>query len=80
MGLSLLGFGNAWIGAMPNTLGVPMNLAEDYFWMDLAANTWNGARQQEAVQARDLIAQRLTQTDLLNAQNRAAKWLADRHK
>src|SRR6478752_3291217 len=60
--------------------GVPVNLVEAYFWMDLAANTWNGTRQQEAVQARDLIAQRLTQVDLLNAQNRAAKWLAHHQK
>ena len=28
MGLSLLGFGNAWIGAVPNMLGVPINLAD----------------------------------------------------
>ena len=60
--------------------GVPANLKEAYFWFDLAANLWSSSHQEEAVRARDLVAQRLSQTDLLNAQHRAEKWLTDHRK
>jgi TPR repeat protein len=63
-----------------NGQGVPVNLAESYFWLELAAKTWNGSRQEEAAHARDLVAQHLSPTDLTAAQDRATKWLVAHQK
>ena len=49
-------------------------------WFDLAAKTWAGKHQEEATQARDLVAQHLSSNDLAAAQDRSAKWLADHQK
>jgi TPR repeat protein len=63
-----------------NGQGVPVNLAESWFWLELAAKTWNGSRQQDAVNARNLVAGHLSPTDLAAAQDRATKWLATHQK
>jgi uncharacterized protein len=60
--------------------GVPVNFAEAYYWLALAADIWSGARQQDAVNARDMVAARLSASDLSSAQERAKKWLAGHQK
>ena len=65
---------------MPMARESASNLPESYFWLELAAKTWNGSRQQDAVNARDLVAQHLSPTDLAAAQDRAAKWLTAHQK
>jgi hypothetical protein len=55
--------------------GVPVNFVEAYFWLDLAANTWSGTHQQEAVDIRDKVGVRLSTTDLMAAKQRAKDWL-----
>lgn len=60
--------------------GVPRDLVEAYYWLDLAASTWSGSRQQQAIEARNKVGARLTPADLAAAQNRVAKWLAARQK
>jgi TPR repeat protein len=55
--------------------GVPQSYTEAYFWLSLAASTWNGVRQQQAAQARDTVAARLSPAELFNAQQRAQTWL-----
>jgi hypothetical protein len=57
-----------------------VSLPEAYFWLDLAATTWSGTRQESAVQARDTVAQRLSPIDLSAAKDRAEKWLAAHQK
>jgi hypothetical protein len=67
------------LGAMyANGDGVALNFVEAYFWLDLAAQTWNGSHQQEAVSVRDKVALRLSTTDLLAAKRRAKDWLEAR--
>ena len=69
------------LGSMyANGQGVPVNLVDSYLWLDLAARTWSGSRQQDAAKARDLVAQHLSPSDLTTAQDRVAKWLADHQK
>jgi len=63
-----------------NGQGVAVNLVEAYFWLDLAAGTWNGRHRQEAIQARDTVAAHLSAGDLSKAQERATKWQADHQK
>jgi hypothetical protein len=46
----------------------------------LAAKTWSGSPLEDAVKARDLVAQHLSPSDLTAAQNRVAKWLAAHQK
>jgi uncharacterized protein len=60
--------------------GVPVNFVEAYFWLDLAANTWSGAHQHEAVDVRDKVGARLSTTDLMAAKQRAKDWLDARKK
>jgi len=60
--------------------GVPRDLVESYYWLDLAASTWNGSRQQQAIEARNKVGARLSAADLAAAQDRVAKWLAARQK
>jgi hypothetical protein len=54
-----------------------VNLIKSYFWLDLAAKTWSGSHQDEAVRSRDLVAQHLLPADLVADQQRAEKWLAE---
>ena len=63
-----------------NGQGVPVNLVESFVWLDLAAKTWSGNHQQDAEQARDLVAKHLSPTDLATAQDRSAQWLAAHQK
>jgi len=63
-----------------NGQGVPVNVVESYVWLDLAAKTWSGKRQQDAEKARDLVAGHLNPTDLATAQAQSSKWIADHQK
>jgi TPR repeat protein len=60
--------------------GVPQSYTEAYYWLSLAASTWNGARQQQAAQARDTVAARLSPSEMLSAQQRTQKWLTAHQK
>ena len=56
--------------------GVPHNLVEGHTWFNLAASRLTGEQREEAVTARDRVAERLTPADLSEAQHRAREWNA----
>ena len=45
-------------------------------WLNLAASRSTGAERERTVTARDSVAERLTPTDLSEAQRRAREWHA----
>jgi TPR repeat protein len=56
--------------------GVPRDYSEAYFWLDLAAMGKPGYFTQEKLaKRRDEVASLLSNTALLQAQERARKWL-----
>ena len=56
--------------------GVPQNLVEGHTWLNLAASRLTGEQREEAVTARDRVAERMTPADLSEAQHRAREWNA----
>jgi hypothetical protein len=55
--------------------GVPQDYAEAYFWLDLAAaGKTEAMKPEDVVKLRDSMASHLTNTVLLQAQERARKW------
>ena len=56
--------------------GVPQDLVEGHTWLNLAAARLTGEQREEAVTARDRVAERMTPADLSEAQHRAREWNA----
>ena len=56
--------------------GVPQNLVEGHTWLNLAASRLTGEQREDAVTARDRVAERMTPADLSEAQHRAREWNA----
>ena len=57
--------------------GVPRDYSEAYFWLNLAASgpSQDISKQKERAKERDEVASLLSNTALLQAQERARKWL-----
>ena len=56
--------------------GVSQNLVEGHTWLNLGASRLTGEQREEAVTARDRVAERMTPADLSEAQHRAREWNA----
>ena len=54
--------------------GVPQDNVEAHMWLNLAASRLSGADREQAVALRDRVAERMTPTDLGEAQQRAREW------
>jgi TPR repeat protein len=63
-------------GLYANGHGVTKNNVEAYFWLDVAAALAKG-KELPAAAERDIVAAKLSPTELSEAQERAAKWFAE---
>ena len=61
-------------GMYANGEGVPHDNIEAHMWLNLAASRSSGADRERTVAARDRVAERMTPTDLSEAQRRAREW------
>jgi hypothetical protein len=58
--------------------GVPQDYGEAYFWLDLSATgKLEKSKPEDAAKGRDFAASHLTNTVLLQTQERARKWFED---
>ena len=66
------------LGALYSDSGrsVPQDLVEGHTWLNLAASRLTGEQRDEAVTARDRVAEQMTPADLSKAQHRAREWNA----
>ena len=64
-----------WLGLMyANGEGVPEDDVTAHMWFDLAASQSTGANQNQAIQYRDIIAERLNSDQITEAQRLACEW------
>ena len=56
--------------------GVPQDNVEAHMWLNLAAAKSTGEKREQAVTARDRVAEQMTSADLSEAQHRAREWYA----
>jgi hypothetical protein len=61
-----------------NGHGASRSNVEAYFWLDVAAATIKG-KEPPAAAVRDIVAAKLSPTELSEAQERAAKWFVVEH-
>jgi TPR repeat protein len=58
--------------------GVPQDYVQAHMWLNLAAAHSNGADQQQYSQPRELVANKMTQAQVAEAQRLAREWKPDK--